>query len=130
MKVLNLTPHNVSVLDPATVVPAPGGKFSADPATVRALLVLPSAGVARVSTTVADKDPLDVDGVSVPTVSMTFSDPVDLPPQQDGVMLVVSSLLASSPAVRGRTDLLTPAKQVVSKDNPSQVLGCLALSRV
>jgi hypothetical protein len=130
MTVRNLTPHSITVLSAQNVTPAKGGKFEADPTQVIALVVLPSEGVARVSVATTDQPALDLNGVSVPTVSMTFSDPVDLPPETPGVFLLVSSLLASSPAVRGRHDLLTPAKQVVSKDNPSQIIGCLALSRV
>lgn len=125
MTIKNLTPHSIVIVAPSCATPTKGGKFEADPNSLEIVRTFPSEGIARVSSSTLDAAPID----GVPTVEVAFGDPVDLPAPQEGVYLIVSGLLAACPSLKGRSDLLTPAKQVVSKDNPSQVLGCLALAR-
>lgn len=126
MTIKNLTPHNICVLAKSCATPVKGGKFEADPTALQVLKTFPSEGVARVTSTSVDCAPIE----DIPTVAMSFGDPIDLPAPAEGTFLIVSSLLASSPACRGRKDLLVPAQPVVDKGNPSNMLGCLALSRV
>ena len=59
----------------------------------------PSVGIARVSSTHSEfRDDL---------ATVVFGEPEGLPPQEDGVLLIVSGMMAA--ACRGRSDLVSPA---------------------
>jgi hypothetical protein len=58
-----------------------------------------------------------------PLVRGTYGQVIDLPDQQEGVLLVVSALVRA--ALPGRRDLASPADLV--RDTVGRVLGCRAL---
>ena len=108
MKLKNLTPHNVViVINEATKI------------------VIPSDGIARVTETKTASTSIDVDGVTVETFVSAFGEVENLPPQEEGVMLIVSALVAS--ATKGRDDLLVPGELV--RDDGGNIVGCKSLRR-
>ena len=108
MKLKNLTPHNVViVIDEITNI------------------VIPSDGIARVSETKTITPSIDVDGVIIETFSSAFGEVENLPPKEEGVMVIVSALVAS--AAKGRDDLLVPGELV--RDDGGNIVGCKSLRR-
>ena len=108
MKLKNLTPHNVViVINEATKI------------------VIPSDGIARVTETKTVTPSIDVDGVTVETFVSAFGEVENLPPQEEGVMVIVSALVAS--AAKGRDDLLVPGELV--RDDGGNIVGCKSLRR-
>ena len=108
MKLKNYTPHNVViVINEATKI------------------VIPSDGIARVTETKTVTPSIDVDGVTVETFVSAFGEVENLPPQEEGVMIIVSALVAS--AAKGRDDLLVPGELV--RDDGGNIVGCKSLRR-
>jgi hypothetical protein len=107
---VNLTPHPVNlVTDGGTVVVPPSG-------LVARVALHPDVPVGTV----------ELDGVTVPIVATSASgDVTGLPEQRDGVLVVVSRLVAE---VSERADLVIPHDAV--RDATGAVVGCRALARV
>lgn len=89
--IINLTPHAITLRSPSgedTVIPASGT-------------------VARVASTPGTLG--EVTGIPVPVASPTVFGAVDgLPAPVEGVFLLVSAMVGSALAGRGRTDVLMP----------------------
>lgn len=100
---VNLTPHDLSIHTPAGVV-----------------TVAPSGQVARVAT--VDTAAPDHDGI--PVVITTFGEVTGLPAPDDGVMYVVSGIVAD--AAR-RPDVVSPGALIRGPDG--QPIGCRGLAR-
>ena len=107
MLLKNFTPHNVVIVNGA------------------AKIVIPSDGIARVTETKTVAPSIDVDGVAVETFVSAFGEVENLPPQEEGVMVIVSALVAS--ATKGRDDLLVPGELV--RDDGGNIVGCKSLRR-
>lgn len=108
MKLKNFTPHNVViVIDEMTKV------------------VIPSEGIARVTETKTAAPSIVVDGHTIETFSSSFGEVENLPPQEEGVMIIVSAMVAS--AAMDREDLLVPGELV--RDNGGNIVGCKSLRR-
>ena len=108
MLLKNFTPHNVViVMNEATKI------------------VIPSDGIARVTETKTVAPSIDVDGVIIETFKSSFGEVENLPPQEEGVMVIVSALVAS--AAKDRNDLLVPGELV--RDNDGNIIGCKSLRR-
>ena len=107
MLLKNFTPHNVVIVNEATKI------------------VIPSDGIARVTETKAVAPSIDVDGVTVETFVSAFGEVENLPPQEEGIMVIVSALVAS--AAKGRDDLLVPGELV--RDDGGNIVGCKSLRR-
>ena len=123
MTILNLTPHDLTILAKDGVEKS-GPTLVADAASAVVLRTIPRSGqVARVSVSHVDAEPID----GIPTQATTYGQVVDLPEPADGVFYVVSGLVKS--AATERSDLLVPGGQVRCRDNASKILGCLALNR-
>ena len=107
MKLKNFTPHNVViVMNESTIV-------------------IPSDGIARVTEAKTVTPSIDVDGVIIETFKSSFGEVENLPPQEDGVMVIVSAMAAS--AAKDRNDLLVPGELV--RDNDGNIIGCKSLRR-
>lgn len=106
--IVNLTPHTLNILN-------------AD-ASVR-VDVSPSGEVARVTTSRTQTG--EVNGL--PLFTTTFGEVSGLPDATEGVILVVSGLVAAHPSVRNRTDVFSPGELV--RDGAGQPVGCRGLSR-
>ena len=107
MKLKNFTPHNVVIVMNETKI------------------VIPSDGIARVTEAKTVAPSIDVDGVIIETFKSSFGEVENLPPQEEGVMVIVSALVAS--AAKGRDDLLVPGELV--RDDGGNIIGCKSLRR-
>ena len=83
-KIINLTPHDITITDGPTFPP--------------------SGTVARVS--VQQVDDGDINGV--PVKKQTFGDIVDLPAPQKDTIFIVSALVLNAAKAQGRTDVVAP----------------------
>ena len=107
MKLKNFTPHNVVIVNESTKI------------------VIPSDGIARVTETKTATPSIDVDGAIIETFQSSYGEVENLPPQEEGVMVIVSALVAS--AAKGRDDLLVPGELV--RDDGGNIVGCKSLRR-
>lgn len=107
-RLINLTPHAINLM--------------AGDATIT---IQPSGVVARCATTRTQVDVLAVDGVQIPVNQIGFGAVQGLPDPQDGVLFIVSSLVAN--AAKDRQDLLTVDDAV--RDAGGNIIGCRALAR-
>lgn len=105
MKIINLTPHTINlVLENGTRAIEPSGK------------------VARVSATTVKTGFID----DVPTSATEYGEVIDLPEPKEGVVYVVSSLVAAR--VPSRNDVYIPNESV--RDEDGRIIGCRSLGRV
>ena len=107
MKLKNFTPHNVVIVINETKI------------------VIPSDGIARVTEAKTVTPSIDVDGVIIETFKSSFGEVENLPPQEEGVMVIVSAMVAS--AAKDRNDLLVPGELV--RDDGGNIVGCKSLRR-
>ena len=103
-KIVNLTPHVINVVSPEGETL---GTFA------------PSGAVARLATT---NEPAGSVG-GVPLTRTVFGEPIGLPTQEDGTILIVSGLVRG--ALPGRSDLASPGWLV--RDDAGRVVGCEGL---
>lgn len=109
----NLTPHEVVVLvgdDECIIAPDPAGPARAAEVETDAGWVFVRSG--------------DV-GPSVEVTERSFGDVTGLPAPEEGVWLIVSSVVAA--AAPARRDLLTPAGLV--RSDTGAVIGCTHFAR-
>ena len=104
MSIINLTPHTINII-------LPDGKVD-----------IPASGtVARVSSHVEEVGVID----GIPVVRTVYGFVEDLPDPQDGVIYVVSGLVAGR--CPDRQDVYVPGQQV--RDEEGRIVGCASLSR-
>jgi hypothetical protein len=109
VSLVNLTPHVIEILDARR--------------DWKVASLAPSGEVARVATSkVLDSV---VDGIEI--FATSFGEVTGLPEPREGVLLVVSALVAGHPSVRGRTDVVSPGELVRGPDG--QPRGCRGLTR-
>lgn len=108
-RVVNLTPHAVTVV-------ADGGSAT----------IPPSGGVARVATTRELVGTIIVDGVEIPVYETSFGAVEGLPAPQQGVLYVVSGLVLAA-LKSERSDLLAPGELI--RDGEGRVVGCRGFTR-
>ena len=102
MDLVNLTPHTLNIH-------TDGG-----------LRVLPSDGLARVASVNTDAVPIE----DIPTVRTTPGEVTGLPDQQEGVIYIVSGMVASASP---RADVFSPGDLV--RDDSGRPIGCKGLRR-
>ncbi len=114
MKILNLTPHEVKVVDGDGNV----------------TLSIPSSGVARATQTDEVVGSLELEGQTVTVVSTVFGEVTDLPEPTEGVRIVVSVITANAARAQGRAtdDLLLTSGPV--RDSEGRIIGCTRFARV
>jgi len=105
MKIINLTPHALSIVG--------------DNGT---LTIPPSGTVARLAVTRTALAPVVVDGVSLTISLPVMGDVTDLPSAVDDVILVVSALVAGAV---NRTDVYSPGELI--RDGAGNVIGARGL---
>lgn len=108
-RILNLTPHPVSILD------AKGKVIRTFP---------PSGQVARLVEKEEPLAPLSIEGVEIPLYRKDFGKVENLPNAEEGTLYIVSLPVAQ--ALPERTDLLIPHQLV--RDNEGRVVGARALA--
>ena len=109
---VNKTPH------PITLVLEDGAKITLEP-------VLPTPRVSSSSVKTANYVVTDSDGVKheIMREAPVFGEVVDLPEPQEGVLYIVSMLVAARAS--NRTDLVSPGRQL--RNEAGQVIGCAGL---
>lgn len=105
MKIINLTPHAV---------------------TVAGITIEPSGIVARVSATTADAGSVDFNETSIPLTTTVYGEVQGLPDQRDDTLLIVSSMVAAR--CKDRTDVFIPNEPI--RDAEGRIIGCKSLGRV
>ena len=105
MTIMNCTPHTVNFVNDAGEV-------------VRS--IEPSGILPRVSSSIN----LVGDIGGIPDEETVYGEVTDLPEKQDGVILIVSAMVASR--LPNRDDLRVPGRQV--RNDRGQVIGCKSLS--
>ena len=110
MKVVNLTPHGVTVFDDDGVV----------------IKTYPSEGVARARQTNVIVGCLE----GAPVVKTEFGEVDGLPEPTEGTVFIVSIITANAAKTHGRTtdDLLVTSGPV--RDDKGRVIGCRAFARI
>jgi hypothetical protein len=103
---VNLTPHNLVVMN---------GKY---------FVLTPSGQIARVDQHTVDNTLLSVPGAVLPLATMRYGTVSALPAQQPGVLLVVSRTVAAEAT---RPDLVFPDLEI--RDEHHRIIGCQRLAR-
>ncbi len=106
MEIINLTPHEIKVLDAGNNL----------------IHSFPSAGLARCQVTRQQVGNVN----SIPVNRTVFGAVEGLPEQQEGVIYVVSAIVAQ--ACKNRSDLVIPDDAV--RDEQGRIVGCRAFARV
>lgn len=124
MKIINLTPHEITVYASSDVKPAGQKGYVLARENAEPIYRFPSRGVSRAS---CCETPLK-DVMGVPVFSMTYGDPEGVPDWREGVYLIVSGLTAQACRHAGRRtdDLLTTARIV--RDADGRIIGCTAFA--
>ena len=99
MKIINLTPHAITITDGPTFPP--------------------SGKVARVSVQQVDDGMID----GVPVKKQTFGDIVDLPSPAPDTVYIVSSLVLSAAKAAGRTDCVAPDTANAVRDENGHIVS-------
>lgn len=107
MKIVNLTPHAINFVDQE------GNAV---------LSVEPSGNLARVSSRITTVDSID----GIPVTETVFGEVEGLPAEQDGVIYLVSAIVAAR--CPNRTDVFIPSESV--RDDKGRIIGCKSLGRV
>ena len=112
MELINKTPH------PVVLVLEDGAKITLEP-------VMPTPRVSSSSVVTATYTITDGNGIEHEIVreAPVFGEVVDLPEPQEGVLYVVSMLVAARAV--GRNDLVSPGRQL--RNEAGQVIGCAGL---
>jgi hypothetical protein len=106
--IINLTPHTLNIVNKDGSV----------------LVDVPASGeVARVATSRVQTGEV----YGLPLFETRFGEVTGLPPASEGVLLVVSGLVAAHPDVRDRVDVYSPGELVRGPDG--QPTGCRGLTR-
>ena len=124
MQFVNLTPHVITIVSGNIEQGARPGSFVAQKSDLEVILELPKGD--KIATIEFDEE--SAKG-TIPMRKKTLGEISDLPPQQEGIVLIVSQVVALAAAAAGRdtSDLAVPGQQVRDKADPRIVLGCLSL---
>ena len=110
MRIVNLTPHELKVVD--------GGN--------NVVATFPSSGVARARQHDVPAGEIN----SIPVVKTEFGEVLGLPEPTEGTVFIVSRITVEAARAQGRTtdDLLTTSGAV--RDDQGRIVGCRALARL
>lgn len=109
-RIVNLTPHPINFLDAGN----------------RAILTVPSSGVARAAQSRETIGWVELDGMTLPVTRSKFGAVEGLPAEQDDVIYVVSALTAQ--AVPEREDVFIVDDSV--RDENGRIIGVRGLAHV
>jgi hypothetical protein len=109
MRLINLTPHEITIVREDNKIVLP-----------------PSGTIARVATTRRVVATIEVHGMTIPVHRVEFGQVENLPEPQPGTWYIVSAIVAQ--AAPGRDDLVIPDDAV--RDEQGRIVGARALARV
>ncbi len=128
MKFLNLTPHALTILsgDVTTHIPCsgPAPRLGVDREPLGELMDT-SDGHFDGGTHFYDEDGMPWPCPVFPIVRSTMGEPTGLPEPQEGVILIVSALVAEHPSVSHRPDLAYPGEAI--RDDSGKIIGAKGL---
>ena len=106
MEILNLTPHdvNVHVLGNVRTIP-------------------PSGHVARVRTKRFLREAIEIGGLRMPVSEIESQGLENLPEEEPGRILIVSTFVAQHPLVRGRRDCIAPDTYSATRDLHGNIIA-------
>lgn len=110
-ELVNLTPHAITLMDDDTNI---------------ICIIEPSGDIARVSVRTERTETLDFDGVKLATSKSVYGEVEGLPEAEDGVIYIVSSLVAQR--VPERKDVFIPNESV--RDEKGRIIGCKSLGHI
>lgn len=111
MKIRNLTPHSINLLNDNNEVVA---------------IIEPSGIIARAAQTKELVEELCVDGMTIPVYKSEFGKVENLPEQEKDTIFVVSALTAQ--ACKGRPDVYITDNPV--RDEQGRIIGCRSLGKI
>lgn len=122
--IINCTPHKITIIDSKSCVfdSKTRSYKSENPVVLRT--IAPSGNCPRCKQNEIEQGLLGF----VPVISVEYGEIEGLPPEVDGIYLIVSALVANAGKALGRKDLLIPARLV--RNESGQIIGCLALAAV
>ncbi len=123
MKIINLTPHIVSIVSPACAEFDPRTKSYKLVGELKILKTYEPEGSAIPRCSMREEEIGVID--NVPVVKNTYGEVTDLPPEEEDTYYIVSALVANAAK---RSDLLIPSRMV--RDTEGKILGCLAFGKV
>lgn len=125
-KVINLTPHSISIYSEEDAARYENEVGHTTFLPIPHTIIPPSGTIARARTEEEQVGELD----GVPVYRMRYTDPIDLPDYEPGIVYIVSALTAQAAARAGRDtrDLYMVAHPV--RDAAGNVIGCTALSQL
>jgi hypothetical protein len=125
MKIINATPHQITICSNKGVTQDPKTKqFTAS--AVEILHTLPPSGIIpRVAMGNTESEPI----LGIPVQSVQYGEIEGLPPASPDTYYIVSGLVAAAAVKVNRADCLAPGALVRNSANPSEVLGCLFLQK-
>lgn len=112
MKLVSLTPQELTFLDPITLKP---------------IATIPGCDTpewAWIGMTDKPDGEVYLDGAPIAITKTTYGEPNPLPPFQEGVLYIVSTLYRTQSP---RSDLVSPGRLV--RDEFGNILGCVGLQR-
>lgn len=113
MKIMNLTPHALTIISGEN--------------NMQKLVVEPSGIVARVAAHTENIGNITTDdGFTIPLTTTVFGQVEGLPAPEEGVVYVVSSLVAGR--VPDRKDVFIPNESI--RDDKGRIIGCLSLGKI
>lgn len=110
MKVRNLTPHSINILNDNNEV---------------IVTIEPSGIIARAAQTKELVEELNVNGMTIPVYESTFGKVENLPESEEDTIFVVSALTAQ--ACKGRPDVYITDNPV--RDEQGRIIGCRSLGK-
>jgi len=105
MRIKNLTPHQLALCGANGTLTVP-----------------PSGIIARLAVSRTALNPVTIDGVELPISLPVMGDVTDLPPAEDGIILVVSAMVAGAV---NRPDVMSPGELL--RDGAGNVIGAKGL---
>ena len=113
MKIINLTPHALTIVYGEN--------------NMEKYVIEPSGNVARVAahTENIGSNTTD-DGFTIPLTTTVFGEVENLPEPKDGMIYVVSSLVAGR--VPDRQDVMIPNQSI--RDDKGRIIGCLSIRKI
>lgn len=132
MKIVNLTPHDIVILNMTNVIFSDKGMI-ADPSVVEVKVTIPPAvdlPLPRVERTAQYIEMLHIEELldaNIPVSRGTGCVVTNLPEKEEGTVYLVSGIVLEAVKKLGRQDFLAPNELVRDKDHPGVVLGALSL---
>lgn len=128
MRFLNLTPHPITIVEgdqsTAYQVDGPAPRLSVERESLGQLMDT-SSGHHDGGSHYYDEEGMPWPCPSISVVRSTMGDPTGLPEPQDGVIVIVSALVAEHPSLATRNDLAYPGEAI--RDTDGKIVGCRGL---